>query len=121
MRWPAIDPITTLPIAGTEQLLDMKMEIDSALDDIKNQLDRAKANAQQGIMAEPDWFARINGAKRILGRKSQRIQMELSKRKEQARRDHKSYQAAFIAVAKRILSADLYTRIETEAREESTT
>lgn len=65
----------------TEALLDLKDQIETSNDKVKAKISAAKARAVQGVYADPDWFSRINIVRHKLGRFSQKIQTELSKRK----------------------------------------
>jgi hypothetical protein len=103
-----------------EQLIDLKNEMDIECDSIKNSIDKAKLSALQGEKSDPDWFYRITAAKRILGRKSQKVQFYLSKIKERRRKGAMDHNSKFREVAKRLLTSEMFYRIENESRDEIT-
>jgi hypothetical protein len=69
------------------ELLDLKMKLDTELDDIKDQIKRAEAHtAQTGEYAEPAWYWSAVRARKHKGRQSQAVQMELSKRRKERKK-----------------------------------
>jgi hypothetical protein len=110
--------VEELPLMAFDELINIKTKIEEDLDYIKNQIDHAKVLNKQGIPSDPEWFVRVNHAKRILGRKSQKIQMELSKRRDKMKQHHLRYENTFVTVAKRLLSEDVFSHISEEAKAE---
>jgi hypothetical protein len=109
-----------------EELLDLKQRIEQELDHVKTQIDRAKVDARNGTYSDPDWFARVNGAKRGIGRASQAIQVELGRRKglrkatniEEHSKQELTFERMFMRVARRKLTEEVYEAILQEAQEE---
>ena len=70
--------------ANDDELLELKLLVDTNTDRIGHELDLAKAEANAGgEFADPLWFAKTKGAKRVMGRISQAIQIELGKRRKE--------------------------------------
>jgi hypothetical protein len=67
-----------------EELLDLKSFYDSDSSKYGVELDMAMGKAKQsGEHADAEWFAKTKFAKRVVGQLSQRIQIELSRRKRE--------------------------------------
>ena len=70
-----------------DELLAEKLSLDERNTAIKNQISEAKAHwAATGRYADPDWYSRATSAQRIIGRKSQTLQLRIS----QLRREEKA-------------------------------
>ncbi|OGY41886.1 MAG: hypothetical protein A2Y82_05540 [Candidatus Buchananbacteria bacterium RBG_13_36_9] len=69
--------------ATIEELTALKSLVNEDITSIKNQLDEAKAKLiANGEYADANWHQKANAAKRIKGQLSQRIQEELSRKKQ---------------------------------------
>jgi ubiquitin len=90
--------------ASTEELLELKQEVDTNIAAIGGELMEAKANATaHGEYSDPDWFRRATMAKKMKGQLSQRIQTALSKKKaEQKEKNRRENEQTF---EKRLLKA----------------
>jgi hypothetical protein len=99
----------------TQELLDWKLKIENEMDHIKSRLDQARSEAAvNGVYADPGWYRRAEASKRILGRQSQQIQLEIRRRKVAGAQ---SDERLFIDAAKRRLDEDVYEAIWDEVRE----
>lgn len=106
-----------------EVLLKLKLKIEHDLDRVKTQIDAAKAGVKaNGEYSDPNWFARAMAANRGLGRESQAIQTELSRRKKVHKGNCKaealSFERMFMRVAKQRLQPEVYDSIIEEVHEE---
>jgi len=90
------------------ELLDLKFKIDGEIENIRDQIDRAKADAATGEYSDRNWYWSAVRAKKIKGRQSQQIQNEMSRRKSERANDLPNI---FIDVAKEQLSNELFTEI----------
>ena len=73
--------------ATTEDLVTLKELVDREIGAINDQLIGVKNQVKiNGIYADPDWYRRVNSAKRFKGQLSQRIQNELGRRKRDQKR-----------------------------------
>ncbi len=101
----------------TSDLIMWKDRIEGELDKVKARIDAAKAaRISSGEFADPQWYARINAVRRILGRATQLVQTELSSRRKSRRA---TFSDMFITIAKRRLDPAVFEEIAEEAREES--
>jgi hypothetical protein len=64
-----------------EQLLEWKLQVETDLGDIQQQISEAKARAFQGDYSDPDWFQRANHSLRMKKRLTQQLQGCLTKLK----------------------------------------
>ncbi len=112
----------TLPVnieqLDSVELVRRKDEIDGEVDKIKNQLDEAKARKAAGEAVDRMWFAKATAARRILGRMSQRLQAELSRRRGVRREGQRTFESMFVVVAKRRLDACVFAEMVEEANAE---
>jgi hypothetical protein len=101
-------------------LLDWKLKIEREIDHIRDRLAKAKRDAKiTGIYANPGWFRSAENCRRILGRQSQQIQNEFSRRKRAKARAERRNRAAyqiFIEVARRRLTDEQYATIWAEVQ-----
>ena len=102
-----------------DELLDLKLRIDTQIDGIKVQLAEAAGYAKaEGIYADPSWYARATAAGKIMGRKSQTIQRVLSQRKRQEKAERqRTIGDAFIDAARVRLAPDTFTMVMEDAHE----
>lgn len=101
-------------------LLDWKLKIEREIDHIRDRLAKVKREAKlTGIYADPGWFRSAEQCRRILGRQSQQIQNEFSRRKRakgRAERHNRGAHLIFTEVARRRLTDELYAAIWDEAQ-----
>lgn len=99
------------------ELLLLKGEIDYAIDDIKEQLGRAKARvATHGEYSDPDWYRRTERALRIKRRQSQRIQQRLGEMKEARRQQADSVDALMVKIFKERVDEAFFRQVAEEAQ-----
>ena len=104
-----------LPNMSKEELIDLKLKVDNEILYVKNQIEDAKAKLiTDGEYSDPKWYSKINGARRFLGIASQKIQAEMAKRKQ---KNQKDFHCAFVDVAKRRLSPELFNEIVEETKD----
>lgn len=99
----------------TPDLMSLKITIDTEIDRIKADIDRARREAKvTGKYASYDWYTRAEIAKRTLGRQSQKVQAEVSRRKGcKITSDDRE----FVEVARRRLDPALFRDLWREALE----
>lgn len=111
--------------ASKERLEDIKVQLEADMASIKNQIDFAKSGARVGEYADPEWFARVNAARRHKGRQINLINAELKKRKdrEMERRkraavaDSLTFERAFMRVTKAWVGETDYATLCNAAQE----
>lgn len=116
-----VDEIAAL---SQEDLLDLKLIVDSYLNDIKHAIQGAKADVvAYGRYSDPKWFASANAAAKWKGRLSQAIQIELRRRKAeratQGRAATIEFAQIFKRCAKEMLDEETYQIIVDAARQRS--
>lgn len=99
-----------------QELIDEKNENLEILASIKSQIERAKTDVLlDDVYSDPDWFRRINAAKRFKGRKDQELASELRKIDEKIKELNRSTdltrEEKFIRVAKNMLIEEVYFSI----------
>jgi hypothetical protein len=104
----------------TEQLVENKLRIDEKLGQLKIREQQVRSTASRtGLYIEPDEYAGLCKRIRILGAKSQAIQVELGKRKKaQKMANVKKYESVahyFVITARRVLSEEDFAWIMQEA------
>lgn len=98
-----------------DELKELKLLIDNDADAIKGQLDLARSVAKSdGDYADPHWFRRAEGARRIKSRQSQAIQLELSRRKQ---RDGATVAEHFVNIARIRLHETVFMSIMSDAHD----
>lgn len=105
--------------ASNELLQDIKIQLEADLASIKNQIDFAKSSARSGEYADPDWFARVNAARRHKGRQINLINAEIKQRNEQEREANRraydansvSFERAFMQATKAWADAETYAML----------
>lgn len=104
---------------STPALLELKIAMESRMDEIREQLSqaRAKARDESELISEP-WYQRATKARRLYGRDIQRILLELARRNEKRRQDGESLGDHFISVARRRMDPGFFRNLMTEAQEE---
>lgn len=105
--------------ATEEELQKLKTTIEANLVNVKQQIDKASGEAiADGNYADPDWWARVNACKRVLGYLHQRIlvkQREFKFNKKDAREN--DIDRLFKEAAKEILPPDMFYKILSAAHE----
>jgi|JI10StandDraft_1071094.scaffolds.fasta_scaffold273698_1 hypothetical protein len=117
-----------------EELLELRVKLDKENDSIKMQIEAAEAKARQtNEYADNKWYQSAKTAKKIHGRQTQAVALELSKRKAQKRTDARlaasqdppkitrenkniSIQKAFVDIARTKLDPTLFNQILSEAK-----
>jgi predicted HNH restriction endonuclease len=121
-EWRDVDAMSA------EELLDEKIYIDGELGRIRNQIAEAKDRlATTGEYADRDWYRRAQGALRIFGQRSQRIQARLSvlRRAEKARNAERSgvegdrFKHAFMRLVRERLGDAQYNELVALAQAET--
>jgi hypothetical protein len=102
---------TFLDLQGKKrsELLKLKLEIGSDIDNIKGQLDKAKHEYRKtGRRMDEDWFRRAKSVLRIKGRQVQQIQIQLA-----GLRDDKKRQIPllFMQKAEELLDKETFERV----------
>ena len=77
-----------LRAATDDELLGLKVIVDTEIAKIGSQLSLAKSKARKGEYSDSAWFNRAKMAKKLLGQLSQRIQNELARRRAERRKNH---------------------------------
>ena len=99
-----------------KELLSMKATIEMNMVDIKGKIDTAQGRAaSNGVFSDPDWWARANSYKRVLGFLHQRIAFRQRELKELI--SEKSVGSFFMKAAKNELDPSLYERLLATAHE----
>lgn len=112
-----------LPTRSTEELLELKIRSDEKMALVKTQIEAARAEASvSGTYADNDWWIRANGLCRMLASLSQRIQLELRKRKQlrsaaQKQADDTEFLAALKQAMRQHLADEKYRQIIEAATE----
>lgn len=98
------------------ELLALKVELETDLDNIKYQLETAEAEtAASGIYADSNWYHAAKLAQRRKGRQVQQIQLELKNRREN-RPKVRGIPDAFMDIAREMLMPELFNEIFDEAK-----
>lgn len=99
-----------------DELNAQKIEVDTLIDKLKGQLAVANARFRStGRYADPGWWAKTNNELSRARRESQRLQLLLG----MTRYEGSDVAIAFIDVAKRRLSEEVWREMMEEAREEA--
>ncbi len=100
-----------------EHLLNVKDELQEAINNIKAQLDHAKAEFQAtGTYADPKWYASANAALRAKRLTSQKLSREIGKRRKVEQPNTTSLGEAFIKEAKTLLAKDTFEMLMDASR-----
>ena len=100
-----------------DELLELKIKVQQARDDIAGQLERAKQDyIQHGKKTNLAWQGKANTAFRGMGRSIEKIQLELRRKRQDGNR---SLEQSFIAVCKQRLNKDIFEEYMQEAKEGS--
>lgn len=98
------------------ELLNHKAEIDGSIASAQMQIDAAKGKIYStGEYSDPDWWARVNGYKRMLGFLSQKIQVRIREVKESQKKV--AIEPIFMDVARQLLSFELFSEILHRAKQ----
>lgn len=101
-----------------DELISLKNQLDSELDDIKLQIKSAESRAAAtGVYADRDWFYSAIAARKKKGRQVQRIQQELGKRKRERGESLRSPYEFFVDIARARIDDDLFEEMMTEAHD----
>jgi hypothetical protein len=101
--------VSDLDLMSRYKLIDLKLQIDSELADIKRQIQAAKTRlATTGEYSNPEWFARISAARQIKGYQSQLLQSKIAK-KSKVR--SVGVGQIFMEIAQRELPQDLFAKL----------
>jgi hypothetical protein len=100
-----------------DELMAVKLSVETDMASVKQQLDEAKGNARAyGEYSDPDWYSRANGAKRFLGITHQKILGEISQRRRSRGSENTlSFERAFVQAAKLRLTEALFYDLVDEA------
>lgn len=100
-----------------DELQDLRDDLAEDLASIGGQIDAAKWEAQATrVYADHEWFRKAAFAKRAKGAEHQRVLTEIARRKQQDRKKNaNSLGEAFIDVARRRLSAEVFADLMDEA------
>lgn len=107
----------SLKAASEDELIDLKIEVDDDIIRITDQINAAKAeHIESGSYANADWYRRATTAKKIKGHLSQRIQIELARKKEERKKkDHERRdidRAGYLLEAmKQVLTPEQYEKV----------
>lgn len=105
----AIEQIARL---SETDLLSLKVLVDQCAQEIRSQVNAAKAAAVDGNYSDPHWFRAAESAARWKGRMSQAIQVEQAKRRASRRVNAEAekfmFNTAFKAAAKLVLPDEMY-------------
>jgi len=105
---------------NNDELLRMKIELESEMDDIKSQLSRAEAKVHsEGLYADPVWYARAKSALRVKGRQCQQIQLMLRKNKKK-KKTERPMAEHFIDICRDTLEENDFKDILEEAKQRCT-
>lgn len=89
------------------ELLNLKQLTESEILDIERQINAAKNRADEGELADRDWWRRVNSALSIKKRQVRQIQSELESK---FRRAH-SFERRFVELAERELPVETFRRL----------
>lgn len=96
------------------ELLSYKIEIDGSSASAQMQIDTAKSKIHSdGEYSDPEWWAKVNGYKRMLGFLSQKIQFRI---RELNQEKTYSIQHLFMDVAREMLSHEQFHEIFQQAK-----
>ena len=109
-----LNELPDLSDKSVEDLLELKLELETDLDSIRAQIDAARSKAAAtGVYADADWWRKVNWAKKLKGRMCQKLQLEIRKR-----RDPKdALGRAFLEVARRSLNPEVFEQLQDQALE----
>jgi hypothetical protein len=102
---------TFLDLQGKKrtELLKLKLELGSDMDNIRGQLEKAKHEYRKsGRRADEDWFRRADSVLRIKGRQVQQIQVRLAEMKEDKKRQ---VPMLFMKKAEELLDKETFQRV----------
>jgi hypothetical protein len=103
-----------------DDLLQLKSQIDDRRAGIDSQIADAKTKVHtEGQYADPDWYGRANHAAKRMGRQSQKIQIELARKKGLQKERNKSevpISQYFLDVAREELDPEDLREMMQEAR-----
>jgi hypothetical protein len=117
--WGPVD-IDNLPAISDPDLVRLKVLIDEEATRIKTQIADAKTKRiTSGVYADRDWYVRAERAAKGFGHISQLVQAEFARRKVARRQASealsRSFARAFVIIAKRRITPELYAEICAEA------
>jgi len=96
-------------------LLDLKHDVDTAINEVDAELKHARAVYRDGgAQADPEWYRRATNALGLYKRASQAIQTRLGMLSRDAKRG-RHRDACFVIVARRLLTAEVFENIMAEA------
>lgn len=100
------------------ELLKYKVEIDGSSTSAQMQIDAAKGKMHSdGEYADPDWWAKVNGYKRMLGFLSQKIQLRIREVKEAQKLEASlKIEPIFMDVARQVLPYEQFNEILQRAK-----
>lgn len=124
-RVPREDPDADLVGLSQAELLEEKQANLLALADINGQIASAKATVlSDGKYSDPDWWARLNGARRYRGRRDQSIAVRLSAARKEAhetnllkKKDQPGLPRFFMKVVRDAVDAKTYDTYLDKAKE----
>lgn len=99
-------------------LLELKLAMEIRIDEIVEQLARTKSESTDAGYMKTTWYLRAKRARVIYGRDIQRIQLELSRRKNRRRSEGPFLGERFITVARRRLDPEFFSELLAEAKED---
>lgn len=95
-------------------LLRLKGDVDAAINDVKAELEHARAIYRGGgSQADPEWYRRATNALGMYKRASQTIQTRLGQLSRDMRRGNRD--TCFVIAARQLLTAEVFENIMTEA------
>jgi len=99
---------------SAEELLQIKLTLESDIDSIRAQIDAAQAKAREtGEFADSDWWGRAKWALKSKGRQCQQIQLLLRQKNKAAQG---SLENCFMTTARELLPAEQFQAILDTAR-----
>ena len=104
----------------TSALLNLKIQMENNIDEIKEQLARAKklpAQPENGF-GSPGWVRRAKKSRRAYAQDIQRIQLEMQSRRINDKAGKSRLENLFVTIAHRRLNPVIFNSIMDEAREE---
>ncbi len=100
-----------------DELVEALLWMREQISEMDVQMESANAEcAGSGERADPEWWNKVNVARRIIGRQQSRVQFEMHKRKG-VRRKGPNFENVFVKAAKDILPEAVYGAIVQAARD----
>jgi len=100
----------------SDELLELKLELEGDLSSIRTQIAAAQQKArEQGEYADSQWWLKVNWALKTKGRQCQEIQLLLRRRKTQAVKT--SVESEFVTLARAKLPPEQFNSLLQEAKE----